>query len=77
MSLAAGRLEPRAVHGGDVEMLRCSRVAITAHDAVPAQIDGDVLGTTPLEISAGTAELRLIVPERSGAQPQLAALTFC
>jgi diacylglycerol kinase (ATP) len=68
MSLAAGRLEPRAVQGGDVEMLRCSRVAITAHDAVPAQIDGDVLGTTPLEISAGTAELRLIVPERSGGR---------
>jgi YegS/Rv2252/BmrU family lipid kinase len=66
MSLAAGRLEPRAAPGGDVEMLRCSHVAITARDAVPTQIDGDVLGTTPLEISAGTAELRLIVPERPG-----------
>jgi YegS/Rv2252/BmrU family lipid kinase len=66
MSLAAGRLEPRSVHGGDVEMLRCSRVSVTAHDAIPTQIDGDVLGTTPLEISAGTAELRLIVPERVG-----------
>lgn len=64
MSLAAGRLEPRAAAGGDVEMLRCARVSISAHDAVPTQIDGDVLGTTPLEISAGTAELRLIVPDR-------------
>jgi YegS/Rv2252/BmrU family lipid kinase len=65
MSLAAGRLAPRTGHSGDVEMLRCSRVSITAHDAVPAQIDGDVLGTTPLEISAGTAELNLIVPDRT------------
>lgn len=66
MSLAAGRLGPRALHGGDVEMLRCSRVSVTARDAVPTQIDGDVLGTTPLEISAGTAELSLIVPNRIG-----------
>jgi YegS/Rv2252/BmrU family lipid kinase len=66
MSLAAGRLEPRAALGGDVEMLRCSRVSITAHEPVPTQIDGDVLGTTPLEVSAGTAEMRLIVPGPAG-----------
>lgn len=66
MSLAAGRLEPRAALRGDVEMLRCSRVSITAHDSVPTQIDGDVLGTTPLEVSAGTAELRLILPCPAG-----------
>ena len=32
MSLAAGRLGPRAMQGGDVEMLPCSRVTITAHE---------------------------------------------
>jgi diacylglycerol kinase family enzyme len=62
MSLAAGRLGPRAAQGGDVEMLACSRVTVTAHYPVPTQIDGDVLGTTPLEVDAGTAEVHLIVP---------------
>jgi diacylglycerol kinase family enzyme len=62
LSLAAGRLEPRAARGEDVEMIRCSRVVIDAHDAVPTQIDGDVLGTTPLEVHEGTSEVRLIVP---------------
>jgi len=62
MSLAAGRLGPRAAQVGDVEMLACSHVTITAHDPVPTQIDGDVFGTTPLDIDAGTAEVRLIVP---------------
>ena len=62
MRLAAGRLEPSAGEGAGVEMLRCSHVTIAAHDAVPTQIDGDVLGTTPLEVDAGTAEVRLILP---------------
>jgi diacylglycerol kinase (ATP) len=62
MSLAAGRLGPRAAQGGDVEMLPCSRVTVTAHQPVPTQIDGDVFGTTPLEVDAGTAQVRLIVP---------------
>ena len=62
MSLAAGRLGPRAAQGGDVEMLPCSRVTVTAHQPVLTQIDGDVFGTTPLEVDAGTAHLRLIVP---------------
>ena len=43
-------------------MLPCSRVTIAAHEPVPTQIDGDVFGTTPLEVDAGTAEVRLIVP---------------
>jgi len=43
-------------------MLRCLRVTVEARERVPTQIDGDVLGTTPLEIDAGTTELRLIVP---------------
>jgi len=62
MSLAAGRLGPRAAQGGDVEMLPCSRVTIAAHEPVPTQIDGDVFGTTPLDVDAGTAQVRLIVP---------------
>ena len=71
MSLATGRLEPRAAHGGDVEMLACSRATVTAHHPVPIQIDGDTFGTTPIEVDAGTCEVRLIVPAPApgGSQP--------
>lgn len=62
MRLAAGQFEQRTPQDGDVETLLCSRATITAHEPVPSQIDGDVFGTTPLEVDAGTAEVRLIVP---------------
>jgi len=62
LSLVMGRLESRAGLGGDVEMVLCSRVTVTSHCAVPTQIDGDVLATTPLEVEAGTTHVRLIVP---------------
>ncbi len=72
MSLATGRLEPRAVHGGDVEMLACSRVTVASHHPVPIQVDGDTFGTTPVEVDAGTCEVRLIVPSPAsgGANPR-------
>jgi diacylglycerol kinase family enzyme len=66
MSLVLGRLQAHAGKGGDVEMLPCSRVSITARNPVPTQVDGDVVGTTPLEVEAGTEELRLIVPAGAG-----------
>lgn len=62
MSLVLGRLHARAEHGGDVQMLPCSRVTIAAHHPVPTQIDGDMLGQTPLEVEAGGAEIQLLVP---------------
>ena len=37
-------------------------MTITAHHPVPIQIDGDTFGTTPVEVDAGTGEVRLIVP---------------
>jgi diacylglycerol kinase family enzyme len=61
MRLAAGQFGSLPLRG-EVDTLLCSRVSITAHDRVPTQIDGDVFGTTPLEVDAGTAELHLIVP---------------
>lgn len=67
MSLATGQLEPRAQHDGDVEMLPCSRVSVTARNPVPIQIDGDAVGSTPVEVDAGTCEVCLIVP---GALPR-------
>jgi diacylglycerol kinase family enzyme len=62
MNLALGRLHDHAAKGGNVEMLPCSRVSITARHPVPTQVDGDVAGTTPLEVEAGAEQLELIVP---------------
>jgi diacylglycerol kinase (ATP) len=66
MSLARGRLAERVAQG-DVEMLTCSHVTIATSKPVPVQIDGDVVGSTPLEIDAGTARVHLIVPPHGGA----------
>lgn len=62
MSLAAGTLDARCASRGDVEMLACTHVTITSHHPVPAQVDGDVFGSTPLHIDQGEARLKLIVP---------------
>jgi diacylglycerol kinase family enzyme len=65
MSLARGRLAQHIARS-EVEMLPCTRVRITAAHSVPVQIDGDVVGTTPLEIDAGSSHLHLIVPPANG-----------
>lgn len=59
MALAAGRLHRTA----DVEIVPCTRLGIAAAEPVPAEIDGDPFGTTPLEIEAGGPSLKLIVPQ--------------
>jgi diacylglycerol kinase family enzyme len=64
MALAMGTLDERSARHGDVEILPCLRARVTAHKPVPTQIDGDAFGSTPLEIEAGAADLRLIVPSR-------------
>jgi diacylglycerol kinase (ATP) len=62
MSLAMGRLDARAAMQGDVAMLPCATATITAHHPVPIQIDGDVFGSTPLEVVLGSTQVKLIVP---------------
>jgi diacylglycerol kinase family enzyme len=62
MALAMGTLDGRSASHGDVEMLPCLKAVVTAQHPVPTQIDGDAFGATPLEIEAGAADLRLIVP---------------
>jgi diacylglycerol kinase (ATP) len=68
MALAMGMLDERSARHGDVETLPCLRARVTAHKPVPTQIDGDAFGSTPLEIEAGAADLRLIVPEMPATQ---------
>jgi diacylglycerol kinase family enzyme len=65
MSLAAGRLEPGSAQNGDIAMLACARATIRAHRPVPVQVDGDAFGTTPIDVNAGTREVRLILPAAS------------
>lgn len=65
MSLVLGRLDARAERSRDVEMLPCSHVTVTSHHPVPTQVDGDVLGATPLEVEAAADEVALIVPSGS------------
>jgi diacylglycerol kinase family enzyme len=62
MSLAMGQLDVRAARHGDVAMVSCSQATITSQRPVPTQLDGDVFGTTPLEVDAGSSEVGLIVP---------------
>jgi diacylglycerol kinase family enzyme len=64
MALAMGMLDERSARHRDVKMLPCLRARVTAQKPVPTQIDGDAFGSTPLEIEAGAADLRLIVPAR-------------
>jgi diacylglycerol kinase (ATP) len=68
LSLVMGKLDERAAANGDVRMIPCARVTITARVPVPAQIDGDVFGTTPLEIESSSDELKLVLPA-SAARP--------
>jgi diacylglycerol kinase (ATP) len=63
MSLVVGRLDARAASHGDVAMLPCSRATVASHRPVPTQLDGDVFGTTPLEVEDHAGEVSLIVPK--------------
>lgn len=65
ISIARGRLQARCRQQGDVEMIPCTRVTIRSESAVPTQIDGDVLGRTPLQVETATDCVQLIVPTDS------------
>ena len=46
-----------------VERYKGKRVRLTAASPLPVQVDGDYLGTTPLECAALPQALRVIIPE--------------
>jgi diacylglycerol kinase family enzyme len=46
-----------------VTSMRCRRAVVRADHPVPTQVDGDPFGFTPLDVEAGGAPFRLIVPE--------------
>lgn len=47
----------------DVISIRCRRAVIRSDQPVATQVDGDPFGVTPLDVEAGGAPFRLIVPE--------------
>jgi diacylglycerol kinase family enzyme len=59
LALAAGRIDGAA----GVVHVACERVFVRSDAASAVEIDGDVHGTTPLEITVGGPRLRLIVPD--------------
>lgn len=73
LALARGQLEAMAARPrGDVEMLSVDRVTITSATPVPAQIDGDPFGTTPVTIERRGPIVSLIVPEHGADQHPIA-----
>ena len=62
LSLAQGRLEPRAARTGDVAIVPCTGAVIEADTPVPTQLDGDVFATTPLTVRQSGETIRLVVP---------------
>jgi diacylglycerol kinase family enzyme len=64
LDLAAGRLDRRAARTADVVVVACRKATISSREVVPAQLDGDLFGSTPLEVNVGSAEVGLIVPHR-------------
>jgi diacylglycerol kinase family enzyme len=63
VSLARGQLDARARNVGDVAVMPCTHARIDAPGRpVPTQLDGDVFGTTPLDVVAGSDEIQLLVP---------------
>ena len=77
MSLAAGRLGPRAAQGGDVEMLPCSRVDHHRRTSpCPPRSTATCSAPRRSRSDAGTAEVRLIVPRGGDWQRQPEPLTF-
>jgi diacylglycerol kinase family enzyme len=63
LALGAGRLD--RMRG--VRILPARRVSIRSADRAPVQIDGDAVGSLPLEMEWGEPQLALIVPEAYAA----------
>jgi YegS/Rv2252/BmrU family lipid kinase len=59
LAISLGRLE-REKH---VEIVSCHRVTVAAESAVPAQVDGDPFGSTPLVVDSDGPRMKLIVPD--------------
>jgi diacylglycerol kinase (ATP) len=62
VALGLGRLANPKTRPQGIFAVPCNRVRITADFTVPVEVDGDVAGTTPIDISSAGPVVRLIVP---------------
>ncbi len=62
LALAFLRGVLRELPGGRIAVERARRVRVSSDAAVPYQIDGDLGGTTPVEIEVAPNRYRLVVP---------------
>ncbi|HXF55004.1 MAG TPA: diacylglycerol kinase family protein [Hyphomicrobiaceae bacterium] len=62
LALAAGLLEAHPL----VNVVRCRQVAIRPQPALLMQLDGEIAGTTPVEIQPSKRSLQLILPAVRG-----------
>ncbi len=68
LALARGSLADLAGSSSSTVTIRdCSRVTIASSRPVPAQLDGDAFGTTPLEIIDGGPSVWLLLPQSPAA----------
>lgn len=61
-SLGLGRRRPPRRGDGAIEQIRGTKVEITSQLPVPVQLDGDTFIETPLRITDGGPEVRMILP---------------
>lgn len=74
LGILARVLTRRFDNTGGLRYLSASRIRITARPALPTQIDGEALGTTPLEVEAIPEGALLIVPQTYIAAQEAAKL---
>lgn len=58
----------RHLRDPQVEYYRCKKVSISTATPLPVQVDGDPIGTTPMEFEIVPQALNIIVPRNSSSQ---------
>ena len=64
LPMAAAALRGFLSHlpGGSCEMVRATRVRVTAREPVPYHVDGDFGGRTPLDFAVSAQRRRILIP---------------
>jgi YegS/Rv2252/BmrU family lipid kinase len=52
----------RGLPGGSCKLQRVKHILVTSPTPVPCHVDGDLCGTTPIEISVADVQFRLVIP---------------
>ena len=68
-NLFQSALSDRSIRRSDVGYFRCTSVKVTATPTQKVVVDGEVIGSTPINIRCIPRGLILMTPEKSGADP--------